>query len=109
VAVIELLLNCGALVDAALGPPEEGVTALFSACQNGHADVVSLLIAKGANVNARNVVNGVTPLIIASCFGHSAVIRLLLRAGADAKVVDLTGDTALSCAKNEEVRALLTS
>jgi hypothetical protein len=58
-----------------------GVTALMGASRLGRADVVSLLLAHGADVNLRNA-NGETALKLAADSRHTAVVELLTKAGA---------------------------
>jgi ankyrin repeat protein len=53
---------------------------LFSAAQSGSTDVVSLLLKKGADVNARN--GSTTALSIASRQNNAAIVQLLVNAGA---------------------------
>ena len=57
---------------------QDGRTALSMASENGHLDVVKLLLgSEGINVNqARNV--GATALLIASIKDHSDVVKPLL-------------------------------
>lgn len=73
---------------------EEGMTALFYACKQGHAMVVNRLLRAHAEVNVKNHF-GATPLITASTNGHLVVVDQLLRRGACAEVQDLEGKTAL--------------
>ena len=58
-----------------------GTTALIWAASNGHAKVVSALIAAGADVNVKNN-NGTTALMWAAYNGHAKVVSLLKKAGA---------------------------
>ena len=59
----------------------DGITPLFIASYEGHAEVVSLLLGKeGIDVNQANN-NGITPLIAASQASRVAVAKLLLLHG----------------------------
>lgn len=51
-----------------------------SAVRAGHEDIIELLIAKGANVNAKNA-QGQTPLDIAVNRGHAEIAELLRKYG----------------------------
>ena len=59
-----------------------GVTALWNAAWQGHADCVRLLTAARADANARTHDGSSTPLYMACQEGHSGCARLLLAAGA---------------------------
>ena len=56
-------------------------TALVSASRNGEKDKVTILLAMGARVDARE--HGFTPLLVAAQFGHKDVCELLLANGSD--------------------------
>jgi hypothetical protein len=105
---VRALLAAGANVDAA---DNNGITTLWLAAAGGHTDVVRTLLAAGANVeSAHNV--GTRPLHVASMCGHIAAATLILDAGADVNAVaespdGAPGTTPLSCAKTDEMRALL--
>ena len=60
----------------------DGLTPLAYASQNGYADVVKLLLAKGADPTSGGN-DGLTPLHRAAKKGHAAAVRLLLGAGVD--------------------------
>jgi ankyrin repeat protein len=64
---------------------DNGETPLYVASQNGHVEVVRLLIDAGALISQANN-NGVTPLSVASAIGHVEVVRLLIDAGAMVKI-----------------------
>ena len=49
--------------------------------QQGHLEVVEVLIASGGLVDKATNVDGITPLYIASQQGHIEMIKLLLSAG----------------------------
>jgi hypothetical protein len=55
---------------------------LLNAAQNGHPNVVRLLIDNGADVNGGTFIIG-TPLIAAANNGHTEVVKVLLERGAD--------------------------
>jgi ankyrin repeat protein len=82
------------------------VTPLHLASSNGHARVIELLLAAGANVNAINVA-GQTPLLLAVSFDRLEAVEVLLKAGADTTIADIRKQTASSYAKSEAMRALL--
>jgi ankyrin repeat protein len=65
--------------DAAHG----GWTGLHAAAQGGHAAVVDLLLARGADVNAREAGDNTTALHWAAARADLAIVRALLDAGAD--------------------------
>jgi hypothetical protein len=69
--------------------------ALRKAVYHGHAEIVSLLIINGANVNARDSLGGFTPLITAAQRGHTKIARLLILNGAYIDAQDCYGRTAL--------------
>ena len=54
-------------------------TALHVACANGHLDVVTALLAGGADMNTPDL-NGRTPLVIACLFGRRDIGAKLLEA-----------------------------
>ena len=60
-------------------------TPLMEAASAGHTDIVRLLIAHGADVNAQSS-SGNTPLMYACAGGHEDVVRVLLEAGAHVEV-----------------------
>ena len=81
--VVRLLLGAGANVDRPRS--DSGATALFTAAQNGDAEVAAVLIAAGADVNKplRVPIENASPLWIASSLGHVDVVRLLVLHNAD--------------------------
>nr|XP_042698481.1 ankyrin repeat domain-containing protein SOWAHA-like isoform X21 [Chrysemys picta bellii] len=69
-------------------------TALHWAAKHGKEDLVSLLVAAGADVNTRSQ-GGYTPLHIAALHGHRQVMDLLVRSyGAKQNVRDHSGHLA---------------
>jgi len=79
---------------------EEGVAPLHVAAQEGHNQVIELLIDNGADVNSKDGDEG-TPLHMAAANGHKGIAELLIVKGADvnAKIVD--GGTPLDYAEAE--------
>jgi len=92
---IEDLLDEGADVNA---KDEDGGTALSIGALRGDKEVASLLIAKGADVDARE--DGCTPLYYAAWRGHRDVAELLIGKGADVNARDARGRSPLWQAKN---------
>ncbi|CAH8286668.1 unnamed protein product, partial [Schistosoma turkestanicum] len=62
-----------------------GLNALHLASKEGHADVVRVLIERGARPNTATK-KGNTALHIASLAGQFEVVKLLLEAGAEVNV-----------------------
>ncbi len=83
-AVVESLLKGGADPNTAW---PGGETVLMTAARTGRVDAVRLLLAHGANVDAREAMRGQTALMWAAAEGHGDVIRALVEAGADMKAV----------------------
>ena len=78
---------------------QSGWTPLMYAAYEGRADMVALLLEKGAEVNAR-APNQSTPLMLAARNGKMDAVRLLLKAGADTEIKNDQGFTAESWANN---------
>ncbi len=95
--VVELL-DSGTNVDTRR--KGEGSTPLIVACAKGHTEVVKALLAKGADVNARNV-NGWTALMAASANDHLEEVALLLDRGAEVNSRHAYGHTALKLARQK--------
>ena len=73
-------------------------------------DIVELLIAKGAYVNAKFEYDGATPLHLAAWKGHFETAELLIAKGADVNAKDKDGETPLNWAiknKHTETADLL--
>jgi ankyrin repeat protein len=72
-----------------MAPPElafdVGDTPLHSAARWGRLDIVNILLAAGAEVNAANVLDQ-TPLHYAVVYQHPEVVKTLLAAGADPSI-----------------------
>ena len=67
---------------------------LIEASYNGETDKVQALLAKGADVNAKDIM-GVTALMEAAMQGHTETVKVLLTHGADVSAKTNDGNTAL--------------
>lgn len=92
---VETLLARGASVHHA------GWTPLHYAAASGHDEIVSLLLAHGAQLDARSP-NNTTPMMMAAWGGHIYTVKLLLDAGADATLKNDHGMTAIDFARQSE-------
>ncbi|MBD0392011.1 ankyrin repeat domain-containing protein [Wolbachia endosymbiont of Pentalonia nigronervosa] len=65
-------------------------TLLHYAAENGHKEVVEILLNNNAEINAKTTDKGLTPLHVAAQNGHLDVVNALLDKGADfnAKTID---------------------
>ncbi len=64
--------------------PDGSFTALIAAAENGHAEIVRLLLDRGADINRRDF-EGKTALDRAREAGHAEIVQILERAGAGKK------------------------
>ena len=74
-------------------------TALHLAACNGRGAVVTALIKRGAQLDARDGRDGNTPLIDAVSQGHADIAKALVNAGADVTVRNRRGVTAANYAE----------
>ena len=58
-------------------------TPLYAASQEGHMNVVAVLVSADANVNQAQTDDGATPLYVASQEGHTDVVAAFVSVGAD--------------------------
>jgi ankyrin repeat protein len=75
-------------------------TPLHYAADRGHKDIVELLIAKGADINAKNN-DGQTPLHYAVEKGHNDIAELFIADGADINAKNNEGQTLVDIAVNQ--------
>ena len=100
---VDLLIDARADVNA---QANNGVTALYIASQNGHSEVVSILLKTNADPFIADS-DGWSPLMIASSMGDIDTVLLLLQYNADINYSTVTGETALSCASDDNVFQIL--
>ena len=77
---------CSYLLDQGIDPnvcEVGGGTSLYLAAKNGHAEVVSLLLSRKADVAVFGDQNKRSPLFIAAKGGHVEIVLLLLQYGSD--------------------------
>jgi ankyrin repeat protein len=101
--------NDSGSVDFSARQTQSFVTPLMLAAGDGTPEEVRSLIAKGIDINAKNIY-GTNALMYAALAGKSENIKLLLAAGARFDDQDNEGNTALSLARqqgDQEVVALL--
>jgi ankyrin repeat protein len=99
--VVAFLLGKGAQASTR---DDENVTPLMMACDNGHLDVIRMLVQHtgGERLDARDEKNDWTALHGAAFYGHEKVVRFLLFAGADLTIMDKKGRTAHALATLEQ-------
>ncbi len=91
-ATVNALVDAGADLEAA--EARRGERPMHQAASEGKADMVRLLVKRGAAIEGRDGRNG-TPLLIATIAGKADVIRTLAKLGADMNPRDVNGDTPL--------------
>lgn len=94
--IAEYLVNQGANIDLA-ATNQMKVAPIHAACAARQLEIVKMLAANGANVNARQQ-QGFVPLHAAAQNGDHAMARLLLDHGADPKARSDNGQNALDLA-----------
>jgi ankyrin repeat protein len=92
----EILLNAGANVDATT--KVEKKTALLLAADEGHINIVRLLVERRSKIDARDN-DGKTALIVAAARGDADIVQCLLQHGADVNAKDRFDNTALQKAE----------
>ncbi|XP_078687681.1 uncharacterized protein LOC144919905 [Branchiostoma floridae x Branchiostoma belcheri] len=98
---VKAALKAGADIDyagAQDGHEITDATALYIASFLGHADVVRLLIRKGASLTKRSIGKSNSPLLIAAAKGYTEVVELLVRHGATLDTRDAYQRTPLMVA-----------
>ncbi len=101
-AAVEHVLARGAAIDAPLD--HYNGTALVFAVKSGHAEMVQMLLDKGANPN---VPLANPALHWAADVGRADLVRMLLDAGADPRLRDQCDELAVEQTRDRDVIALL--
>lgn len=83
---------------------EEGKTPLHHAAASGHSGYVKFLIARGSQVNAKDIASA-TALHEAVRNGKAASVRMITEAGADVNMQDANGNTPLHLVMPEATRS----
>ena len=104
--VVKALIDAGADVNCRRNMA--GIPPLLFAAGLGHAPVVLALIKAGADVNLADAA-GRVPLLLAAEAGNVKCVSLLIYAGVNIRYVHpgSGGDTALTCAKDNENAAVV--
>ena len=97
-AAVQIELNNGEKVNA---KDMDNWTPLHIAVRFKHQELVELLIASGANVNAQGGWQKAAPLHWASSAGHMKIVELLIANGANVNAKAINGGTPLDWAKVE--------
>jgi len=82
---------------------EYGYTPLYTAAEEGHVEVVRVLLNHGANVNITDK-NGFSPLYAADQRRHVEVVRELLNRGAKVDITDAYFNTLFNAAVSKLIR-----
>ena len=98
-----MLLEHGAHLNAR---NQDGGTPLHDAALGGSADVIALLLDRGAQIDTRDLQSGATPLMVAASLGRAEALTLLLKRGADPTLRDNAGHTALDRAERRRTPGL---
>ncbi|CAH0055349.1 unnamed protein product [Clonostachys solani] len=77
-------------------PDQDGLTPMWLAASKGHAEMIRVLVAAGANPDQENASSGLKPLHEAAAHNHYLVVQALLEAGVD-PLTPKTKDSAFSC------------
>jgi ankyrin repeat protein len=99
-----LLAKNPALVKARNGTV--GYTALMCAAQAGQDEMISLLLARGADINEKSF-DGLTALILAAQYNHRETAEQLLKNKAQIHAKDKNGKTAFRYATEDDLKEMI--
>lgn len=83
-----------------------GGTALHYACSKGHSEVIGILLANGADIEARTN-SGWTPLHTAAAKGFDKAVKVLLGNGANSASQNNAKRTPIEVCTNDAVKVVL--
>ncbi|MBO7604900.1 MAG: ankyrin repeat domain-containing protein, partial [Elusimicrobiaceae bacterium] len=98
IEAVELLIKAGADKDKVTFIEEN---ALIKASEEGHKEIVKILLDEGAFPGIIYRGKGKSPLIIAASNGNIEIVKMLLGAGANVNEKNWYGETALNKAKKK--------
>ncbi|VUC26820.1 unnamed protein product [Clonostachys rosea] len=78
-------------------PGQDGLTPMWLAASKGHAEMIRVLVAAGANPDQENASSGLKPLHEAATRNHHLVVQALLEAGVNPLTPKTKDDSAFSC------------
>lgn len=94
------------LLDAGAEPGNSGWAPLHYAAYSGREEILKLLVAHKAPLDAR-APNGHTALMLAASLGHLGAVKILIDADADMDMADFEGRTAISLARKNKHEAVV--
>ena len=98
VEIMEMLINARADIDLKTNRRDTGVSALYIATKEGHAEIVRTLIRNMVKVNTLNGSNKETALHCAAFYNNIEIINTFISERASLNIRDANGNTALHVA-----------
>lgn len=96
---VKHLIEKGADVNAIITKGFLKGSPLILAAAGGHAEIVKLLLDRGAHINIKDEEHGATALLYAVNAGQTEIVKLLIDRSADVNLKSKEGYTALSIAR----------
>ena len=101
-----ILIACSGLIVAGQDPQADA--ALRKAAQDGDMQAVKDLLARGADVNAKDETGKTALLWVAPARDNPEMVKVLIAKGADVNAKDKEGETALMIAASQSNPGILT-